>query len=75
MVWHVKPLVLSTVALKNCSRMLTSKEKDDLLAVESGLFPDDADLGRVDTRKATIFGQAWVKLRRAKIMRETALLV
>ena len=56
-------------------RMLTSKEKDDLLAVERGLFPDDADLGRVDTRKATILGQAWVKSRRAEIQREQVSLV
>lgn len=55
--------------------MLSSKENDDLHAVERGIFPDDDDLGRVDTRKATILGQAWVKSRRAEIQREKASLV
>ena len=55
--------------------MLSSKEKDDLHAVERGIFPVDDDLGRVDTRKATILGQAWVKSRRAEIQREKASLV
>jgi len=50
--------------------MLTIEERDALLAVEKGIFPDDPDLGRVDTRKASIPGQAWVKMRRAQIMQE-----
>ena len=50
--------------------MLTNEEKKELLAAERGTFPRDADLGRVDTRKATISGQAWVKLRRAEIQRQ-----
>ena len=48
--------------------MLTQDERDELLAVERGDFPNDPDLGRVDIRKATILGQAWVKIRRAQQM-------
>ena len=48
--------------------MLTQDERDELLAVERGDFPNDPDLGRVDIRKATILGQAWVKIRRGKQM-------
>tara|TARA_B100000073_G_C23522821_1_gene488740 strand:- start:547 stop:723 length:177 start_codon:yes stop_codon:yes gene_type:complete len=50
--------------------MLTVEEKEELIAAERHQFPGDVDLGRVDTRKATILGQAWVKLRRAEIQRE-----
>ena len=46
--------------------MLTQDERDELLAVERGDFPNDPDLGRVDIRKATILGQAWVKIRRGQ---------
>ena len=48
--------------------MLTQDERDELLAVERGEFPNDPDLGRVDIRKATILGQAWVKIQRARQM-------
>ena len=48
--------------------MLTQDERDELLAVERGDFPNDPDLGRVDIRKATILGQAWVKIRRGQQM-------
>ena len=48
--------------------MLTQDERDELLAVERGDFPNDPDLGRVDIRKATILGQVWVKIRRGKQM-------
>ena len=51
--------------------MLTNEERAALLAVEKGFLPDDPDLGRVDTRKASIPGQAWVKMRRAQIMQES----
>ena len=51
--------------------MLTNEERAALLAVEKRIFPDDPDLGRVDTRKASISGQAWVKMRRAQIMQES----
>ena len=51
--------------------MLTNEDKEELLAAERRQFPGDPDLGRVDTKKATILGQAWVKLRRAEIQRET----
>ena len=47
--------------------MLTQDERDELLAVERGDFPNDPDLGRVDIRKATILGQAWVKIRREQM--------
>ncbi len=50
--------------------MLTKEEQEQLLAVDRAEFPDDPDLGRVDNRKATILGQAWVKLRRAEIQRQ-----
>ena len=50
--------------------MLTNEEQDELIAAERRQFPGNADLGRVDTQKATIFGQAWVKWRRAEIQRE-----
>ena len=50
--------------------MLTNEEKEELDAAERRAFPDDIDLGRVDTKKATILGQAWVKLRRAEIQRD-----
>ena len=46
--------------------MLTNEEREELLAVDRREFPDDSDLGRVDIKKATILGQAWVKLRRGK---------
>ena len=46
--------------------MLTNEERQELLAVDRREFPDDSDLGRVDTRKATISGQAWVKLLRSE---------
>ena len=49
--------------------MLTQDERKELLAVERGDFPGDPDLGRVDTRNATILGQAWVKIRRAELKR------
>ena len=49
--------------------MLTQDERDELLAVERGDFPNDPDLGRVDIRKATILGQAWVKIRRGEQMK------
>ena len=49
--------------------MLTQDERDELLAVERGDFPNDPDLGRVDIRKATILGQAWVKIRRGQQMK------
>ena len=48
--------------------MLTQDERHELLAVERGDFPNDPDLGRVDIRKATILGQAWVKIRRRQQM-------
>ena len=48
--------------------MLTQDERDELLAVERGEFPNDPHLGRVDIRKATILGQAWVKIQRARQM-------
>ena len=47
--------------------MLTQEEQNELLAAERSIFPSDPDLGRVDTRKATILGQAWVKHRRAEL--------
>ena len=47
--------------------MLTKEELDELIAVNRGEFPHDPDLGRVDTRKATLLGQAWVKKRRAEL--------
>tara|TARA_Y100000766_G_C18693204_1_gene500491 strand:- start:377 stop:619 length:243 start_codon:yes stop_codon:yes gene_type:complete len=50
--------------------MLTNDEQEELLAAERHQFPGNADLGRVDTQKATILGQAWVKWRRAEIQRE-----
>ena len=49
--------------------MLTQDERDELLAVERGDFPNDPDLGRVDIRKATILGQAWFKIRRGQQMK------
>ena len=49
--------------------MLSQDERNELLAVERGDFPGDSDLGRVDTRNATILGQAWVKIRRAELKR------
>ena len=52
--------------------MLTDEEQEELIAAERRQFPGDADLGRVDTKKATILGQAWVKLRRAELKRETS---
>ena len=45
--------------------MLTNEERNDLLAVDRLEFPEDPELGRVDTRKAAILGQAWVKLLRS----------
>ena len=50
--------------------MLTNDEQEELLAAERRQFPGNADLGRVDTQKATILGQAWVKWRRAEIQRQ-----
>ena len=50
--------------------MLTKEEQPELLAAERSQFPGDAELGRVDTKKATILGQAWVMLRRAEIQRD-----
>ena len=52
--------------------MLTNDEQEELLAAEKLQFPGNADLGRVDTQKATILGQAWVKWRRAEIQREAS---
>lgn len=52
--------------------MLTNDEQEELLAAERRQFPGNADLGRVDTQKATILGQAWVKWRRAEIQREAS---
>ena len=51
--------------------MLTNDEQEELLAAERRQFPGNADLGRVDTQKATILGQAWVKLRRAELQQES----
>ena len=50
--------------------MLTNDEQEELLAAERRQFPGNADLGRVDTQKATILGQAWVKLRRAELQQD-----
>ena len=50
--------------------MLTNYERQELLAVDRREFPDDCDLGRVDIKKATILGQAWVKLRRGELQSE-----
>ena len=50
--------------------MLTNEEQEELLAAERRQFPGNADLGRVDTQKATILGQAWVKLRRAELQQD-----
>ena len=52
--------------------MLTNDEQEELLAAERRQFPGNADLGRVDTQKATILGQAWVKLRRAELQQESS---
>ena len=52
--------------------MLTNDEQEELLAAERRQFPGNADLGRVDTQKVTILGQAWVKWRRAEIQREAS---
>ena len=52
--------------------MLTDEEQEELIAAERRQFPGDPDLGRVDTKKATILGQSWVKLRRAELKRETS---
>ena len=52
--------------------MLTDAEQEELIAAERRQFPGDPDLGRVDTKKATILGQACVKLRRAELQRETS---
>ena len=52
--------------------MLTNEEQEELLAAERRQFPGNADLGRVDTQKATILGQAWVKLRRAELQQEVS---
>ena len=52
--------------------MLTNEEQEELLAAERRQFPGNADLGRVDTQKATILGQAWVKLRRAELQQESS---
>jgi len=52
--------------------MLTNDEQEELLAAERHQFPGNADLGRVDTQKATILGQAWVKLRRAELQQESS---
>jgi len=62
--------LFSTVVLPKWTPMLTNEEQEELLAAERRQFPGDADLGRVDTQKATILGQAWVKLRRVEIQRE-----
>lgn len=47
--------------------MLTPEEREELRAADAGEFPDDPDLGRVDTRRATILGQAWIKKRRREL--------
>ncbi len=52
--------------------MLTNEEQEELLAAERRQFPGNADLGRVDTHKATILGQAWVKLRRAELQQKSS---
>ena len=52
--------------------MLTNEEQEELLAAERRQFPGNADLGRVDTQKATILGQAWVKLRRIELQQESS---
>ena len=62
--------LFSTVVPPEWTPMLTNEEQEKLLAAERRQFPGDADLGRVDTQKASILGQAWVKLRRAEIQRE-----
>ena len=51
---------------------LARSSKEELLAAERRQFPGNADLGRVDTQKATILGQAWVKLRRAELQQESS---
>ena len=52
--------------------MLTNEEQEELFAAERRQFPGNADLGRVDTQKATILGQAWVKLRRIELQQESS---
>ena len=58
--------------LQDLILMLTNDEQEELLAAERRQFPGNADLGRVDTQKATILGQAWVKWRREEIQREAS---
>ena len=63
--------LFSTVKCLKLILMLTNEEQEELLAAERRQFPGNADLGRVDTQKATILGQAWVKLRRAELQQES----
>ena len=68
---HVSSFLYSEL-LQELILMLTNDEQEELLAAERRQFPVNADLGRVDTQKATILGQAWVKWRRAEIQREAS---